>query len=713
MHNQCITIISILLYQKTLTDLKKFFIYDTAKSYTYLVTEFRKYYHSINITLSGEGRRMVGRYRNPKGIKYTKWIPYQPNEIRYNDILDFDEEEITILAHRPGIGKTYNILKFLKEKSKKDDDFKFFYFTDRHNAIKEHTKDWKEGTFSHWKGFNKICINPRMKVLNEYHLNPIDICKSCGKCGGYVNQFDENKRVFAPFNFLNNKHYKNNLPDIIILDENIKQYTTYSDESKKAKRLFKEMGRDDLLELIEDKDKHSKLERKLSHDKLYEEYKEFILKLTKEKGKNKVILGFIKGFNIFSYHQYLKWNNIYGYDLPAYSFPLLYYGAFETVTKGTPAVFLDATFNKHWFSYLLESYNAETKFMGNNNFTNLMVFFFYTENKDYEIKSTIYRMRPNDMLSKSGFIDKQKWKHTVEWLSSDMKLIMNIFGKNNVGIITYKDLGEFPKALGYNIEYYGNLRGLNILENKPVLVIIGSYIPILCTWHPNFKRDSQNKEGFDEIFSRYFLLHVNKNNLHSVGVQAPDFVARQYKYKIAKTYGYQYKDSKVKLLDTWGDEIVKHPAEALISLFWYDEIYQAFHRNRGLRHPRLIFSYCWFPEPEAIIYATDQNGKITEDAIDKLSLFSHNLRDEFDVDKIYKDRFNELFEYLSETEYGKGGLIEDIINDILQNPNITSKELTAKYKVQKTGEKRGADTIPMTKLIEGIRALLNQVKRVE
>jgi hypothetical protein len=322
-------------------------------------------------------------------------------------------------------------------------------------------------------------------------------------------------------------------------------------------------------------------------------------------------------------------------------------------------------------------------------------------------------MRPNDMLSKSGFIDKQKWKRTLEWLPSDMKLIMDIFGKNNVGIITYKDLGEFPKALGYNIEYYGNLRGLNILENKPVLVIIGSYIPILCTWHPKFKRDTQNKEGFDEIFSRYFLLHVNKNNLHSVGVQAPDFIARQYKYKIAKTYGYQYKGQKGKLLDTWGDEIVEHPAEALISLFWYDEIYQAFHRNRGLRYPRLIFSYCWFPEPESIIYATDQNGKITGNAIDKLSLFSHNLRDEFDIDKIYKDRFNELFEYLSETEYGKGGLIEDIINDILQNPNITSKELTAKYKVQKTGEKRGADTIPMTKLIEGIRALINQAKRVE
>jgi hypothetical protein len=28
---------------------------------------------------------------------------------------------------------------------------------------------------------------------------------------------------------------------------------------------------------------------------------------------------------------------------------------------------------------------------------------------------------------------------------------------------------------------------------------------------------------------------------------------------------------------------------------WDSEMYQAFHRNRGLQHNRIIFAYCWFP----------------------------------------------------------------------------------------------------------------------
>lgn len=658
---------------------------------------------------------MTGRYRNPKGIKYGIWHIQKPEEINYKGFLikTKDKEFIHILAHRPGIGKTYSTLKFLKDKSEKDEDFTFFYFTDRHNAIKEHTTDWKKGTYSHWKGFDKICIRPGKLSLNKYHLNPIDICKNCGKCGGYVTQFEDNKRVFAPFNFLLSEKYKNNPPDIIILDENIKQYTTYKAEFEKAEKLFNKMGREDLLELLKDKEKHVKLEKELSKENIYNNYKEFILKLTENKGKNKDIFEFIRGFNIFNFHQYLKWNNIYKYDLPSYAFPLLYYGAFETVTKGKPAVFLDATFNKYWFSYLLESYNAESKFMGKKPFSNLMVSFFYTDKEDIKKKSTIYRMRPEHVMPKSSFTDSQKWKHTKDWLSTHMKLIMKIFNQKHIGIITFRELGDFPKSIGFDVEYYGNLRGLNILEKKKVLVIIGSYIPILYAWNPNFKRDSPEKEAFNELLSKYFLLEVDKNNLVSVGVQAPEFISSKFDYKLAKSYAYKYIGKTGKEFGTWGDEIARNPAEALVTLFWYDEIYQAFHRTRGLRYPRIIFSYCWFPEPKAILYATDDKDKITANKRGELSLFNHNLRDEFKVDKIFNDRFNELLNYLSETDYGRGGLIEDIVDDVLQNPNTTSKVLTQKYRVQKTGEKRGADTIPMTDLIEGIRALLKQAKRLE
>ena len=660
---------------------------------------------------------MVGRYRSPKGISYGGWHDYEPEDIDYDNFLQnrVHKESINILLHRPGIGKTYSTLKFLKEKGAKDKEFKFFYFTDRHNAILEHTKDWKEGTYSHWKGFNRICTKSWMKSYYKYHLRAKDICAICGECDKYTSQFEDTSRVFAPFNYLLSNDFKDNPPDIIILDENIKQFNSYSAEFDKAETLFEKMGKDDLVQLVKQKDCKT-LSNKIDINKFSKEYKGFILELAKKRGKNKDILKLIEEFNIFDFYNYVRWESIYNYGLKTYGVPSLYHGAFEAVTKGIPAVFMDATYNHHLFCYLLESYNAETKFMGKKGFTDLMVVFFYDEKKHIKQKSTIYRMHPEHVMPKVSFTVSKNWNHTQKWLTSDMKLIMDIFGRNNVGIITFKALGDFPKALGYNVECYGNLRGLNILENKPVLVIIGSYIPVPPSWHPYFKKDIQEKEGFDELLSKYFLLEVNEDNLYSVRVEAPNIVSSRYDYRLAKAYAYQYDGEIGNLLGTDGDEIVKHPAEALTTLFWYDEIYQAFHRNRGLRYPRIIFAYCWFPEPSASLYATDSAGKITDEPMGNLSLFNHNLRDEFKVDKVQNDKFNEVLNFLSESEYGAGGIIEDIVSDILQNPNPKTKELTPKYKVHKShkkGEKGGADTIPITKLIEVIRVLKKEAKRIK
>lgn len=659
---------------------------------------------------------MVGRHRSKDGILYSQhgMQDYSPNEINFDNCLNDDKEEyIYVMAHRPGIGKTTSVNKYLQKKIETNKDFKFFYFTDRHESINKITEKWKKDTYSHWMGFDKKCINSRMKNNYKYHLNPNDICNSCKKCDGYFSQFKNAIHVFAPFDYLISSHFSDtfeeNQPDIIFLDENIKQFKSYSNDADKAKKLLNEMGRKDLEKLI-DIGNYKDLEKELAPDKFYDEYKDFILKLASDKGKNRDLLDFIIHFNIFDFYQYLRWENIYGYHLKSYGVPSLYYGAFEAVANGIPAVFMDATFNLNFFSYLLECYNAESKFIGKKKFTNLMMTIYHDNIENLKVQSTIYRMRPEDYMPKSNFVDSDNWEHTKDWLSTDMKLIMDIFGKNNVGIITFKDLGEFPKALGYNVEYYGNLRGTNSLEKLPVLVIIGTYIPMLYSWHPNIKEDT-NKECFDELLSKYFLIQVDRNNLKSVGVQAPEAISSKYDYKIAKSYGYLSLDDAGTPLGTPGDEIVKHPAEALLMLSWYDEIYQAFHRNRGLRYPRIVFAYCWFPEPNAILYTTDAKGKITSEIIGQLSLFNHNLRDEFVIDKVFNDNLTEIFDFLADTDYGRGGIIEEIVSEILQNPNITSKELTQKYRIFK--DEGGADTIPMTKLIEGIRTLKQKAKEIE
>lgn len=79
------------------------------------------------------GSSMVVRYRSKDGINVFPesdcYLLCMPNEIDFDGMLG-DEEHTHILVHRLGIGKTYNVMKLLKEKANENKEFKFFYFTD-------------------------------------------------------------------------------------------------------------------------------------------------------------------------------------------------------------------------------------------------------------------------------------------------------------------------------------------------------------------------------------------------------------------------------------------------------------------------------------------------------------------------------------------------------------------------------------------------------
>ena len=657
---------------------------------------------------------MAGRYRSKDGIKlHSLSIPADPSDIDFDDFIKgghfYQGEEIYILAHRPGIGKTHNVKQYIKKKIQDDKDFKFFYFTDRHEAILEHTKDLENGTYSHWEGFNRICERPGMKTLYNFHLKTKDICNNCKKkCSIYLSQFNNTSRVFTVFDFLSSKDFKDNLPDIIFLDEVIKQFKLYSADINDAKTLLESMKRDDLVELLEMKDFTLFIDR-IDIDKFSTDYKNYVLNLAENKTKNEEELALVEKFNIFDFYKYVRWESIYGYGLKSYAVPSLYYDVFEAVTKGVPAVFMDATFNQYFFCYLLECYNGESKYIGKKNFTNLQVRGFKLSYSDIQKESIIYRMRPEHVMPKTSFTTPKNWEHTKDWLSRHMKAIMTIFGINQVGIITFKDLGDFPKAVGYPVEFYGNLRGLNILKDKPVLVLIGTYLPMPPSWHSSFKDDKSENEGFDELLCKYFYLDVNEKNLVSGKVEAPAGVSVNYDYKLATPYAYKYIGETGKTLGTAGDEIAKRPAEALTTLFWYDEIYQAFYRNRALLNDKIIFAYCWFPEPNATIYTTDQKGRIEGSIMGKLQLFDHDIRKECFIDKIENDWVNAFFEMLPEFE--KSGLAEEFINDVIYNPKIQSGELQKKYKTHK--EDGGAHTIPITKVKQGLKEFCKIAKRVK
>jgi len=649
---------------------------------------------------------MVGRKRRFEGIS-SQYIKMDPQDIKFDDFL-IQGQNIFVLAHQPGIGKTYNVMKYLKNKIQVDKDFKFFYFTERHATINEHTKTWKKDSYSHWEGFDRKCENAWMKTLYKCHLNAKDICAICGKCTDYTLQFENTSRVFAPFNYLLSKDFKDNLPDIIFLDENLKQFKSYNADFNKGQELFQLMGRDDLSELTKNKDCNS-LSKKIDIKQLSDDYKKFILELTKNRGKNKDILKMIAGFNIFDFYQYIRWESIYGYELKSYGVPSLYNGAFDAVTKGVPAVFMDATFNPFMFRYLLECFQAEGKYFGKKEFNNLYMYIFQKFHSNKE--TVLYRMRPENVMPKNSFTAPENWDHTRKWLEPCMKNIMDIYGKNNVGIITFKEFGSIVKSFGFDVEYYGNLRGTNVLEDKPVLVLIGSYLPIIA--RKNATDDKADKEYYEDLLSKHFLLKIEESDLVSIGIEAPEEVSEKYRYGLAKAKAYKYMGKTIKEVSpTKAGEIYKNPAEALNIFLWFDEIYQALHRNRGLRYPRTIFAYCWFPEPGAKIFTTDNKGNVTVSEIGKLRLFHHDIRSEFEsnIEKIDNDLVNAFFDYLAEHE--KDGIVQDIVDDILQHyTTITSTELTRKYKIHKSGG--GADTIPITMLIRAIKLLKEKAKRWE
>jgi len=142
----------------------------------------------------------INRILCSEGLIFDKFEEKEPSKINFNNL----EADIVVLAHQPGIGKTFSVLNFMEKE--KDS----FYFTTRHEVIEENirSRGWNEGFYSHWKGFGKLCKEETHKELSMRGIPPkilCSICKQRGHCD-YLSQFKNRKRVFAPYEFLNTSY---------------------------------------------------------------------------------------------------------------------------------------------------------------------------------------------------------------------------------------------------------------------------------------------------------------------------------------------------------------------------------------------------------------------------------------------------------------------------------------------------------------------------
>jgi hypothetical protein len=678
---------------------------------------------------------MVGRYRSDKGINYPFDEELSKLDKKLHLHIDFDSiikegYKIIVLNQQPGIGKTHTVMNYIMNKCKEDKNFTFYYFTDRHKTIKEHLDRLKNNdkktynSVEHWKGFGKHCEeHPESENIDKllgFNV-PSDRVKDLFKLEDYYNtyqkQFDNTKRVFAPFQYLSDDHFLKNPPNIVFLDERISQIETYTFDGEEIAK-----G----LELIKAPQEYIDRARRRNKEDInffrIEKVKKEIKKLhhnavigaVKQKRKH---LEKYKRFNPYKLFKYLEWGKIYKYNIDSYSLPF-YYKALDVLNlKKVPLVIMDATFNRHLFSYFLESYNGEMKqkrSKTHKGYENLKVKIL-TSNVTND-KTIIYRMHPKGVWPKFSFTTKKDT--TWPWLLSDLHRLRRIFGDANIGIITHKELSWLFESMNFDVEYYGNLRGTNKLENKQVLVIIGTWLPLPPSWEDSKDSYDKNKDYIDYLAKKYFLANINKEDTMEVRMGAPMNIEAEFPniYKDSKSKARVRATIESKLITLDNNEgIVKYLALkyadkanefplSMINSIWYEEIYQAFHRNRGLRNQkdqRIIFSYAWFPEPKMNMILGDKfQGPET--------FTTYNLRNEFkrlkdvsetdeneedSVVKVMKDEDRDaIFDRLSKEH--KSGLMQELMKYIELDEN--SKVIAKSFHIYKKNDSRTLDTIPIT-----------------
>jgi len=528
----------------------------------------------------------------------------------------------------------------------------------------------------------------------------------------YEKQFDNTKRVFAPFYYLTDDHFKDNPPNIVFLDESITQIETYIfDKNKIAHDLKSLKAPPQYIEnAIKGNKKYFTNEDVIKQIKgLY--HKRLISALEKDKKLDK-----FKLFNPYHIEKYLLWSKIYNFENDLYSKPL-YYDALDAIRNNIPAVILDATFNINLFSYFLDSYNGEMKHLLGDEFKGF---------KDLRVKilksnvsnnkTTIFRMHPGGCWTRRSLTEfKDK---TWQWLLEDLKELRNIFGDANIGIITFKNLSWLFEVMNFDVEYYGGLRGSNKLENKEVLVVIGAWVPLPPSWIEEDKNSTdEEKDYIDSLVEKYSLRKITKKDVREVKIGAPHRIERLYP-QLYNSYESKARirasiDNKLFTDDNWdkfrklsdSNKVDEYPI-SVINTIWFDEMYQAFHRNRGLRYPRIIFSYAWFPEP-GMYMRTEDNCSIPE------LLIEYNLRNEFPsshdaiepheaiefldhpIRKIMTEEQKEKLFDSYKMKYN-GGIMQNLMKYIELNENVDN--IAKEFKIHKSGETRGAETVSITDL---------------
>jgi hypothetical protein len=596
--------------------------------------------------------------------------------------IDFMASDITVLSQQPGLGKTHAVIEFCKNHP----DKKILYLTTRHRLINEITKKLRGA--SHWYGFGHLesgepkgCpkfLDPKVKKLDEADLRPHLICSVMGcdkeRCR-YRRQFKKDKLVFAPVEYINSGYIWNEEEfkfDICFIDESILKTEEINydlDGYLKAIAAINQIVPFDYA-------KSPILER--NYDQLHEIMPDIASDIDRAliqyaNSARYDAINDINRLNIDKIYSYKYYDKIYrgklegcNSDIPIYYKPLSY--KIFNISQSAPVVMLDASFEETLFRDHLEFFNYEYGFKKDLKVT------IYQSNVRNP-KSIIYRMHDTSAHPKVNFTNEKYREGTMLWVKHDLEIIHKIFGSENVGIITYKDLvtenickKNRKEFLGFEAMSYGDLLGSNSFDGKKVLVILGTY-------------DISPDQLIKEIYKHYLICYP--------GESITD--ARTMKEKHDKSYGdlksgpwslegEDFTDGYRALWGTMEPPLDKLPY-MISSAFGANEVYQALHRSRFLTNDVIIFAYCHLP------------GKILTEA---------------DIPKIDIPTKKVIFEVL-EQDHGKPRTdmvkLGSIVSDI--DEGLSPTDICRKYKIRDEDDKY--DTTSVSGMKEVLKSCQNNL----
>lgn len=265
-------------------------------------------------------------------------------------------------------------------------------------------------------------------------------------------------------------------------------------------------------------------------------------------------------FGVLKYFKYMKYTPSY---CPRFYYRPKIYDAFDLACKnGVKIVFLNASFNKELFKYFLETYP-------NSNNCKDMKIPVYTSDIRND-KSLLIRVYPNNNFWKKAFEPKSK-AETMEKIYKVIGVMEKYIPREKIGIITHQkiddeNLEDKFKLMGYDTLHFWAESGLNILENKYVLIIIGT--PFMPT---------------KDIIKEWKKIHNRKViNLNENDIGGKDSLILDEKSGlIIKTEkGYRLGDIAIKNGDICDFEAIISKNE--------NQMIDSIHRCRPLTHTRIV-----------------------------------------------------------------------------------------------------------------------------